>query len=160
MELAALHQQQQQRLRQQRQRQDIQMQQLVRHPKLLLMPLLVVLMLRMPQPLEQMRLCQRKQDFLPKELPLLMRLQVLLRLVVEIAECQILYLLLLMRLEMLLPLVAAIAAAVMAAKRLRSSAAITGAVSPLGRRSSNGSKIAQSWPELVELLNVVPSMPE
>jgi hypothetical protein len=46
------------------------------------------------------------------------------------------------------------------ARRLRSSATIACAVWPFARRSSNGSKIAQSWPELVELLNVMPSMPE
>ena len=50
--------------------------------------------------------------------------------------------------------------AVITASRLRSSAAITVAVRPCGSRSSKGANIAQIWPPLVALLNVVPSMPE
>ena len=53
-----------------------------------------------------------------------------------------------------------ISAAVTSDSRLRSSAAIAAAVSPFGKRSSNGSKIAHIWPEFVALLNVMPSMPE
>ena len=42
-----------------------------------------------------------------------------------------------------------ISAAVMSASRLRSSAVIALAVRPFGKRSSNGSNIAHSWPEFV-----------
>ncbi len=52
-----------------------------------------------------------------------------------------------------------ISAAVMPERRLRSSAAITGSVSPFGSRSSNGSKIAKIWPAFVALLKLPPPMP-
>ena len=42
-----------------------------------------------------------------------------------------------------------ISAAVMSDSRLRRSAVIALAVRPFGKRSSNGSKIAHSWPEFV-----------
>ena len=46
------------------------------------------------------------------------------------------------------------------ASRLRISAAMDSAVCPLGMRCSNGSRMAHICPELVEGLNVMPSMPE